>query len=230
MSTQHHGNDISQWNLEAINLLQRGNARGATALLGNALRMLGAHVRAAEAQGRRAPAEMVSSLRSVAVALDCVGQLADPEISDEILPLFPKVFELPDSISNDDCARILLYNMAIACEVHALQAGSILTALEWTHKAVHFYQCSLQIGGDILNGDTRTEVNMVVLATTNNLSRLFSYHHCFQETRACLLLSLEVMNRLADAGDCPEEYLLQFKGVTSFMCLDEFILTAAPVA
>lgn len=228
--------DISNWNTRAMNLLQQGDTTAAVSILRGAIRSLSSHVRSTRKtkQAVRGPFTIeTAAIRSVSVVPEGWGG-----VSDEIFTLFPRAFEVSSAVLNsedyDSCGRILLYNMALAMDIQAhwfAKANDTESAVEWTKRAISIYEAALHTGREsAAHQGNSTSVNVVVLATINNLGRLQSRRHCFQETKDCLRLSLEIFRRLAEEGNCPVDCQLPFQSIVPFMWLNDMVLTCAPVA
>ena len=213
------------WNARAISLVQQGNCSGAILLFQQCLQTLGSHGQFSGNEQQR---------DHVAHEINSVPVVALEENSVDIVSLFPRAFLMTFPVLEDfeNCSRILLYNMALACDIQASLlevAGDPLSASQWADRAINVYCWALSVAYESscdLGGKTLAEV--VALAATNNLGRLQSRLGFFEEARACVLRSLEIFNRVWRAGHGTNS--LPYESLAPFIFLGQCVLPNAPAA
>ena len=220
---------LSYWNTQAISFLQQGDYSGAIALFKRCSRALAsqAHFPGPVHQ----PGHISNAIKSVVVVSDVFEH-----VNEGIFELFPRAFLMQFPVLEDyeNSARVLLYNMALAHDIMACSleaANEKLSAFACTTRAMHLYHWALRVGEDnSLVLGTKTLADVVALAAMNNLGRIMSHLNYFENTRTCLLLSLEIFHRVWHADDCPEMDNLPCGALAPFLYMDNFVLVAAPAA
>lgn len=249
---------IPQWNSDAIMALQMGDTKFAVAILKKALSIMRTNIEQTTeddpmavddgmpsasccSSNQRSAQHPQESIRSVVISDDSDDTVSPYDISDNTLfTFYPNAFEVASSDSTTagmpdyKQSVVLLFNMALAMDDLSQRITKMTAANTLQRNAIGLYAAARDLILFHWNDENQAVPGLrtLLLASANNLGRLQSLHLSFQDTRACLMLTLDVLSSEEAMAQVQEDDYDQLcLSVAAFLYLQrDSILTAAPAA